>query len=229
MDRKVPQRQPSAARSPSNTIDSLWRNAALEQVPAKTVLFREGDLPDSLFVLSEGLIQLYTSCGEAETTVLIVKPLTCLLAGPILRNEHLTVSARSLQPSHLFRLGAADVRRRVGLDSEFARFIIDDLALMHDLMMHELKSLRTTTAMQRLILWILAMHEQAGSGSAIELPFHKSLLAGRLGMAPETLSRHLAHLMKLGVLIRGRKMLVNDAAGLRQIVRDGDFDAVSLP
>jgi len=49
------------------------------------------------------------------------------------------------------------------------------------------------------------------------LPFQKSLLAGKLGLAPEALSRAFSALKKAGVTVRGRIVQVNDVAALKQI------------
>jgi CRP/FNR family transcriptional activator FtrB len=212
-------RLPPTAVPRRDPPQSPWRAAALEHVPARTVLLREGDIAESLLVLHSGLVEIFTSSDGVDTTVLLVQPGSCLLAGPVLRQEPLIASARTVRPSRVFRLAAGEVRRRIDTDREFAGFIMNELASVHDVLLSELKSLRTKTAMQRLMLWIVAMHGRARGGSEIDLPYRKSLLAARLGMAPETLSRNLARLATVGVFIRGRRLTVSDAARLRQLAR----------
>ena len=55
---------------------------------------------------------------------------------------------------------------------------------------------------------------QGGPGNPFKLPFQKSLLAGKLGLAPEALSRAFAMLKKTGVSIRGRMVHITDAEAL---------------
>lgn len=51
------------------------------------------------------------------------------------------------------------------------------------------------------------------------LPYEKSLLAGRLGMTPETLSRSLATLRKLGVTAARDQVEIADLPGLEAFCR----------
>ena len=59
------------------------------------------------------------------------------------------------------------------------------------------------------------------SGSAtVRLPIEKSLVAGRLGMQPETFSRSLSKLKQVGVKCQGHEVMVADIAKLSTQVRN---------
>jgi CRP-like cAMP-binding protein len=74
---------------------------------------------------------------------------------------------------------------------------------------------RLHTAPQRVAKYLLELWEaQGGPGNPFKLPFQKSLLAGKLGLAPEALSRAFAMLQKTGVSIRGRMVHITDAEAL---------------
>jgi CRP-like cAMP-binding protein len=74
---------------------------------------------------------------------------------------------------------------------------------------------RINTAPQRVALYLLqTWREQGATDSAFKLPFQKSLLAGKLGLAPEALSRAFAMLQRAGVTIRGRMVHISDAEAL---------------
>ena len=74
---------------------------------------------------------------------------------------------------------------------------------------------RLNTAPQRVALYLLeTWRAQGGPGNPFRLPFQKSLLAGKLGLAPEALSRAFALLTKAGVSIRGRMVHITDAKAL---------------
>jgi CRP/FNR family transcriptional activator FtrB len=96
-------------------------------------------------------------------------------------------------------------------------------------MLRELKSVRARTTFQRLVAWILAMHGRANQPSEIEVPYDKSVLAGRLGMAPETLSRDLARLAALGVAVDGRRLTIKDPSVLRQLTTVDEVTRPSVP
>lgn len=74
---------------------------------------------------------------------------------------------------------------------------------------------RLNTAPQRVAKYLLELwRAQGGPGSAFRLPFQKSLLAGKLGLAPEALSRAFAMLQNTGVSISGRMVQITDAEAL---------------
>lgn len=74
---------------------------------------------------------------------------------------------------------------------------------------------RLNTAPQRVALYLLeTWRAQGGPGNPFKLPFQKNLLAGKLGLAPEALSRAFAMLKKTGVSIRGRMVHITDAEAL---------------
>jgi CRP/FNR family transcriptional regulator, dissimilatory nitrate respiration regulator len=74
---------------------------------------------------------------------------------------------------------------------------------------------RLNTAPQRVAKYLLELwRAQGGPGNPFRLPFQKSLLAGKLGLAPEALSRAFAMLQKTGVSISGRMVHITDAEAL---------------
>lgn len=74
---------------------------------------------------------------------------------------------------------------------------------------------RLHTAPQRVAKYLLeTWRAQGGNGGSFRLPFQKSLLAGKLGLAPEALSRAFAMLKGTGVSIRGRMVQITDADAL---------------
>jgi hypothetical protein len=52
----------------------------------------------------------------------------------------------------------------------------------------------------------------------------KALIAGRLGMQPETLSRTFAKLREYGVQTKGAEMIIPDVAALRRLSEGDQFE-----
>ena len=72
---------------------------------------------------------------------------------------------------------------------------------------------RTTT--QRLGGYLLSLTEPELGRTSVRLGYGKRVLAGRLGMRPESLSRSLNKLRKLGVTERAGVMTIRDISRLR--------------
>lgn len=201
----------------SCTVDRLYRNSAFELVPAKTVLFESDTVPNSLLVLGNGVVQIFQSGNGREITLLIVESLACLNTAFVLNGTRLPVSARAIESSSILSIPAVIVRRMFSTDGTFRQLIVDDLTFTQSVMLRELVSLRTETAFERLKDWVLTAIREAGYAISIDLPYGKSLLASRLGMAPETLSRNLTRLEKFGVLMEERKLHITNLERFRQL------------
>jgi CRP/FNR family transcriptional activator FtrB len=203
---------------------------SVEQIPAKVEVLKEGSAPDTLFVLLDGLVQLFTTREDGErVSVAILRPPAFFPVEAVLRRTVALTSARSVRPCRIGRMDADQAHRLIRRERELAEAVINGLASRLEDMLRELKSVRARTTFQRLVAWILAMHGRANQPSEIEVPYDKSVLAGRLGMAPETLSRDLARLAALGVAVDGRRLTIKDPSVLRQLTTVDEATRPSVP
>jgi CRP-like cAMP-binding protein len=84
-------------------------------------------------------------------------------------------------------------------------------------MMECLASDRMQTAPQRVAHYLLTHCAENGAAASLRLPFPKNLLARKLGLAPEALSRAFSTLKTKGVTVRGRAIAISDVNLLRRI------------
>ena len=73
--------------------------------------------------------------------------------------------------------------------------------------------------MERLANWLLSQDQQTGATGRFVLPFEKKVLASRLGMAPEVLSRTFASLVSYNVKVRGANVEIRDVDALRKLAK----------
>ena len=73
--------------------------------------------------------------------------------------------------------------------------------------------------MERLANWLLAQDLETGGTGHFVLPFEKKILASRLGMAPEVLSRSFASLIPYDVSVRGATVEIRDVEALRKLAK----------
>jgi len=211
---------------PASTMDKLLAEISSEQIPAGIVLIHEGKSQEWMFILIEGLLQVFTKSGAHETTLAILPAPVLAFADAISCDAVALASARTLQPSWVARMPVAQARRLFEEERHFADSVTNAIAANWRSMLSECKNTRSRNGLQRLIAWVLAMQDRAGAASEIRLPYDKAVLASRLGMAPETLSRNLARLAALGVTIQGRRVTIDDARWLREWI---DIDRLDMP
>ncbi|MDR9808529.1 Crp/Fnr family transcriptional regulator [Rhizobium hidalgonense] len=74
---------------------------------------------------------------------------------------------------------------------------------------------RLHTAAQRVANYFVSRCPEATAQATFRLPYQKRILAGKLGLAPEALSRAFATLSDAGVAVKGRTVSIGNVALLR--------------
>jgi CRP/FNR family transcriptional activator FtrB len=197
-------------------FQSLMRVASVRQIRPRSILFKEGSRPDTLYSLVDGSVELFSEYrGKRRTMAIIRSPQPCALAS--IWQARYQLSARTLAPSQLLLIPAKRLQDLIERDCGFASAAAAELAgECHDTV-EQLKngSLRTST--ERLAYWLLRFDRVSGGGGQFTLPCDKRTLACYLGMAPEHLSRNLAALAPAGLVVRGRRVALNDRPALAAV------------
>jgi CRP/FNR family transcriptional regulator, transcriptional activator FtrB len=128
-------------------------------------------------------------------------------------------SARTLSTARILLVPADAVRRYFAEDAAFARCLALDLAAAYRMVVKELKSQKLRSGLERLANWLLAYRAEQGKASRLDLPFEKKVLAARLGMAPEVLSRSFAALVPYKVKVTGSVVEILDAEALAKLAQ----------
>jgi CRP/FNR family transcriptional activator FtrB len=199
--------------------DAMLRVSYLQRFPAHVELVREGEPADFLHVLVDGQIEVFSAYRSRETTVAVLGPGNSFIVAAVVLDRVYLKSARSLTAARVLLIPADSVRRYFAEDAAFARTLAGELAVAYRAVVKELKNQKLRSSLERLANWLLARHSEIGSDDRFQLPFEKKVLASRLGMAPEVLSRCFASLAAFGVVIDGPWIEIRDLAALRQLAK----------
>jgi CRP/FNR family transcriptional activator FtrB len=196
----------------------MMAQSMLQRFPARADLINEGDLPDFLYIVVEGAVDLYATRDGEETTIDIVYPASSFILAAVMRDEAYLKSARTLAPSQILMIPSQVVRDSFNRDPAFARGIVHELAARYRAVTRVLKNDRMRSSTERLGNWLLSMAQRSGSNE-FELPLEKRKLASFLGMTPESYSRSIAVLEKHGVRSHGSRIVIADPAGLAEFAK----------
>jgi CRP/FNR family transcriptional activator FtrB len=198
---------------------AMLRGAFLQRFPAHVELIHTGEPADFLHVLVEGMVEMFSAHHDRETTLGVSGPGDSFILAAVLFDQPYLQSARALVPSRILMLPADAVRQAFDADAGFARAAAENLAFAYRDLVRELKNQKLRSGLERLANWLLAHDAQNGSRGHFELPFDKKVLAARLGMAPEVLSRSFATLSAYQVMVHGPSVVIQDVAALRKLAR----------
>ena len=201
------------------TANTMLCAARIRRFPKQTSLFREGEIPNFLHIVVDGMVAVFGAHNGEETTIEIAGRGSILFLAAAIRNAVHLNSARTLTPSQIVMIPAQIVRDLCDRDAAVARIIIVKLAEHCLSSVRALKNIKLRPSAERLANWILRTGTANGNNGRIELLFEKRTLASCLGMSPENLSRNLALLTKHGVRISGHDIVVENPAALAKFAK----------
>lgn len=189
-----------------DTFDRLVRHGVFQRFPPGVTMIREGERPDFLHVVVDGLVELHASSGGRETTLDLVRPVRTFILAAVLGDLVHLQSARTLDSSRILMVPAERVRAAVADDPVFMQAIIAELGRNYRDAVRNLKDQKLRTGASRLANWMLREARAQGEAAGLEIGCEKRTLAARLGMTPENLSRAFATLRARGVQVRGARV-----------------------
>ena len=202
-------------------LPSLLKSASMRYLPARTILFDEGDRATAIHSLIHGSVELFSEPNGRRSTIAIIRSVKPFVLTS-LSDDVNPMAARTLERSEILLVPLKVVHELIESDPSFGRVIMYELANEFRELIEDFKNHRLRTTTERLAEWILRSDHDSGSTGHFVIPYGKRVLASHLGMAPENLSRNLASLAPLGVAVRGRHVSLSDRAALAQFARVED-------
>ncbi|MGQ3210831.1 MAG: Crp/Fnr family transcriptional regulator [Shinella sp.] len=200
------------------SVAAMMEIAVIGNLPARQILFREGEPADMLHCVLSGYIRLYKLDPDGrEADVELYGPGDLIGASVVLDGGRYAATAQAAEPSLIARFDLKRVRDIASRRPDLAVALANALSTQLSKVFGCLANDRLHTAPQRVARYLLAHCSQDGKAVSFRLPYQKSLLAGKLGLAPEALSRAFSMLRDHGVNVRGRLVHIGDPEALRRV------------
>jgi CRP-like cAMP-binding protein len=188
---------------------------AMRYAPRQAI-FAQGDPADALFVVLEGWVKIYrlTPLGE-ETVVAMFTSAESFAEAAFFLGGAYPVNAEAASELRVLKIDNVRFQREMAADSGLAMALLSSLGRHAEQLFGEIASLKLFSAPRRLAEFLLRSAPIDARELQFLLPYEKTLLAGRLGMTPETLSRALAALKAFGVVASRELVVIPDVPALR--------------
>jgi CRP/FNR family transcriptional activator FtrB len=111
-------------------------------------------------------------------------------------------------------MAAQELRGLIAAESALAVAMTRALARHWRLLVRQIKELKLKSASQRLGSYLIAKAPVRAGATSFRLAEERKMIAARLGMTPESLSRAFAQLKTAGVSGRGRHIEIADVSTL---------------
>ena len=185
-------------------------------------LFQRGDQPKGFFLVVWGQVKLaFTSAQGNEKVVEILGPLQSFGDAVMFLDQPYPVLGEALADTLVLHIGASAVFEQIEQDPRFARKLLAGMSIRLHSMVRDVESYALRSSTQRVIGYLLQLAETApciAQGERkVDLPTSKQVIASRLSLTPETLSRIFHELSDAGLIsVQGKHIIIHDAAKLAE-------------
>ena len=220
-DRVIARQAPLFASLPPDLSDALIGAAHVRGLARGETVFLQDEPADHVFVVLEGWVKLFRIAPTgAEAVVGVFTRGGGFGEAPAFRGERYPVTAEAVTDCRLLQVQARTLLDRMRSRPEVALAMI--AATFHHLqaLVREIEQLKGQNGAQRVAEFLISLCAVSEGSCTVTLPYDKSLIAGRLGMKPESLSRAFARLRDAGVRVRQNKAAILDVARLRDLAEE---------
>ena len=206
--------------------DRVFAASLLQVFPPQLTLFDVGQKPDFLYVLVDGLVELFTTNGDRDSTLAIVEPVTSFILAALVTDQPFLMAARTLKSSRVMLIPADLLRDVIKQDGALMQEAMRELAIGYRNMVRALTDMKLRQSTERLGNFLLLESQKRDGDMNLQLRGEKKLLASLLGMTPENLSRAISALSKHGVSVNGSNITITDHAALVEFACPDPFQDI---
>lgn len=200
----------------------LLEQALVRPFGRNTVLFLQDEPAARFYVILDGWVRLFRQTAEGqEITIAVYARGDSFAEAAILQSGAFPVTAVVVDDAKLLVIEAEPFLRHLQADPKLCLNMMASMSIHLRRLVQQVEQLTVRSSTERLGDFLLKLAPAGDARPAvIRLPWDKALIAARLGMQPETLSRALARLRRLGIETRGSRVTIHDLETLRRFVTD---------
>lgn len=212
----------SLFRNLSPHSQSLLAAAAHERRHVRgELILQKGDRPTGLFVVASGKLKetLQSADGQEKIIELLGPGQTCGEAALFL-DSSIPYCVIALTNCHLLHIDIRTIHTLIDTEPGFVAHMLRTLARRQYGIMRDIEGYSLHSPLQRLVGFLLDLgNGDANDAPIVTLPATKSVIASRLGMSPEAMSRNLRDLMDAHLIeVRGRRIALLERERLRELM-----------
>lgn len=201
---------------PPPVLDALLSGATISHFTRGELLFVQGDPVTSFFVVLDGWVKVYrlTPSGSEAVVAVFTRGQSFAEAAAFVAGRF-PASAEAVTDGRILKLLSGNLLRAIRQNPDIGISMLASTSMHLHMLVQQIEQLKAHTGAQRVAEFLSSLCEAQSGACQINLPYDKALIAGRLGMQPESLSRAFARLKAIGVSIEQNQAHIADIARLR--------------
>lgn len=216
------------ASAPEPVVQSLLASARLREFDRGGTIFLQGERASAIYIVAEGWVKLYRIAPNgAEAVVGVFTKGRSFGEAVAFRHDVYPVAAEAVTDCSVIRIEADTFLRLLRDSPEVAILMLSATYVHLQSLVMQVEALKAQTGAQRVAEFLLELAPCKEGPCEVILPYDKFLIAGRLGMKPESLSRAFVKLRDQGVTIRQNNAAIDDLSALRAFAEQDPASAWS--
>lgn len=209
---------PLFAAWPEDVIAPLLAQSRPLTLESGDILFAEGSSARSFYFLASGRIDLIAAAATGQEKIVeIIQPDDLFAEAVAFLGGRYPVTAQADAATTVLEIPLDIFVESLEQRPLLMRQMLARLSMRLHFLVKELRHLSVESAEQRLVSYLLELCPMVNGPTAIELPAKKTVVAARLGLTPETLSRVLTRIRKAGLIeVERRIIAIPDPLALRR-------------
>ena len=205
-----------------DALTQLFERARPIDLGPHEKLFSQGDKADRFFIVVSGSIKLFRLSKDGQEKVIEVIEEGRSMAEAIMFMDEIScypVNAEALEKTTVVGINSSLYLQILESSPQSCFKILGTLSRRLHTRLNEIETLTLKNARHRACRYLLDLAGENGvAGQVIHLPVAKQLIAARLAMQPETLSRILRELIKEdAVTVSGRDVTIKNFERLKAL------------
>lgn len=203
------------------TVEHIVAPATAVTLRPRESIMRQDDPATAFFIVIDGWVKLYRTTPSGDDTVIemITRGHSFAEAVAFTGNRYLA-TAEAVSGTRVARIPADHIVRCIRQSPDIALGMIASITQRMHLLVQQVEQLKALSGVQRVAEFLASLSLAEQGQCALALPYDKLLIAGQLGLTPESLSRAFARLRRIGVIVDASNVAVKDVARLRQLAND---------
>ncbi len=192
-------------------IEKLLENAEVQSLRRRSVLFHQGEAATRFYVVLDGCVMLHrVNASGHESVISLMNRGDSFAEAAMFDCADFPVTATVITDARLLMVTAASFIRRLREDPSLALNIMASMSRHLRRLVEQIEQRSSSSSTERLAGFLLRLCPTEHGSATFELPLDKQLIAGALGMQPETFSRALSRLRRVGVTSSGLMVDIAD-------------------
>jgi CRP-like cAMP-binding protein len=203
------------------TVEHIITPASAVNLGAHQPLFRQGDPATAFFIVIDGWVKLYriTLSGD-ETVIHILTKGDSFAEAVAFTGARYPATAEAVTDARIVRIPADHIVRCIRESPDIALAMIASTSQHLHHLVQQVEQLKAQSGVQRVAEFLASLAPLDHGSCVIALPYDKVLIAARLGIKPESLSRVFAKLRSIGVTVHLSHVAISDVTKLRQLASE---------